>query len=233
MNTNTDNTINNNNKILYHPCFCEENIYNLLKLFYKNYNINILNYYNTKFYSLIITTSNRKCYLLNQRLAKDNDYICWDYHVILLVKNLPIKIKKNEKEKINNINYSLISTSIVRNNEYNITDLPIVFNINDIKNKKERMKINDIINKKKQNNKNNLEELIDHINLNTNGNNNDEKEEDNKKDDDDDDNDEEIILKDLIFDFDTTLGFGINDIYYINKCFPYLINNTVIHEVNP
>ncbi|CAI2162745.1 12539_t:CDS:2 [Funneliformis geosporum] len=66
-----------NKKIIYTPCYCEENVYHLCKAFGKLDDI----------YVCFISNENRSIPIWKQRASKFHDgIVIWDYHVILLVK---------------------------------------------------------------------------------------------------------------------------------------------------
>lgn len=59
----------------YTAFFCEENIWQLL---------NSIDHLEFKKYSILFITNEYKtCALMNQRAAREGEYIIWDYHVIL------------------------------------------------------------------------------------------------------------------------------------------------------
>ncbi|CAG8519216.1 622_t:CDS:2 [Funneliformis mosseae] len=68
-----------NEKLIYTPCYCEENVYHLCKAFGKLDDV----------YVCFISNENRSIPIWKQRASKLPDgIVIWDYHVILLVKEM-------------------------------------------------------------------------------------------------------------------------------------------------
>ncbi|CAG8519516.1 24380_t:CDS:2 [Cetraspora pellucida] len=83
--------------LIYTPFYCEENVYHLCKKFSELLDKSIGNY---EVYACFISNQTRSVPIRKQKAAKSPDgFVIWDYHVILLLKELKGDDENSNKKR--------------------------------------------------------------------------------------------------------------------------------------